>query len=112
MRSLREMSPDRAVRGQYVGYLDVDGVAPGSSTETFVAVELFADSWRWEGVPILIRAGKCLPASATEVWVRFRRPPQNVFALETAECVNALWFRVRPETEIGLALAGKRPGAG
>jgi glucose-6-phosphate 1-dehydrogenase len=112
MRSLREMSPDRAVRGQYVGYLDVDGVAPGSSTETFVAVELFADSWRWEGVPILIRAGKCLPASATEVWVRFRRPPQNVFALETSECVNALRFRVRPETEIGLSLAGKRPGVG
>jgi glucose-6-phosphate 1-dehydrogenase len=112
MRSLRPMAPDRAVRGQYGGYLDVPGVAPGSTTETFVAVELFADSWRWEGVPIYIRAGKCLPVSATEVWVRFRRPPHNLFGLEPSQCTNALRFRVRPETEIGLSLAGKRPGGG
>jgi glucose-6-phosphate 1-dehydrogenase len=112
MRSLRPMAPDRTVRGQYGGYLDVPGVAPGSTTETFVALELFADSWRWEGVPIFIRAGKCMPVSATEVWVRFRRPPHNLFGLEPSQCTNALRFRVRPETEVGLSLGGKRPGVG
>ncbi|GDY29741.1 glucose-6-phosphate dehydrogenase [Gandjariella thermophila] len=112
IRSLRPAAPEQAVRGQYGGYLDVDGVAPGSTTETFVALELFADSWRWEGVPIYIRAGKCMPITATEVWLRFRQPAHNLFGVDPSQCANALRFRVRPETEIGLSLAGKRPGVG
>jgi len=112
VRSLRPLEPDRVVRGQYEGYRDVAGVSPGSTVETFVAVRLAADTWRWEGVPILIRAGKCMPVTATEVTLRFRRPPQNVFGLDPFQSVNALRFRIWPETEMGLAVAGKKPGAG
>ena len=72
--ALRPLTPEDTVRGQYEGYLDVEGVDPQSTTETFVAVRLAADTWRWAGVPILIRAGKCLPVTATEVSVRFKRP--------------------------------------
>jgi glucose-6-phosphate 1-dehydrogenase len=100
------------VRGQYRGYLDVDGVAPDSTVETYVAVRLAVDSWRWAGVPVVIRAGKCLPVTATEVLVRFRTPPQNVFGLDPPPAANALRFRVWPETAVGLTLAGKRPGGG
>jgi glucose-6-phosphate 1-dehydrogenase len=112
MKALRSLSPERTVRAQYQGYLDVPGVAQDSTTETFVAAELFADSWRWEGVPIFVRAGKCLPVSATEVSIRFRPPPYNVAGTEQVRAVNALRFRVRPETAVTLALAGKKPGIG
>jgi glucose-6-phosphate 1-dehydrogenase len=110
--SLTPLTPQTTVRGQYQGYHDVAGVAPGSTTETFAAVRLMADTWRWAGVPILIRAGKCLPVTATEVTVRFRRPPRDVFGLAPLPPENELRFRVWPETAITLALAGKRPGAG
>jgi glucose-6-phosphate 1-dehydrogenase len=112
MRSLRSLSPERAVRGQYEGYRDVPGVAGDSTTETYVALELFADSWRWEGVPIAIRGGKCLPVHATEITIRFRPPPRNVAGLERLRSMNALRFRVRPETAVSLTLAGKKPGIG
>jgi glucose-6-phosphate 1-dehydrogenase len=112
MKALRTLSPQRTVRGQYEGYLDVPGVARGSTTETFVALELFSDSWRWAGVPIVIRAGKCLPQHATEVCIRFRPPPHNVAELEELRAVNALRFRVRPDTLVALSLAGKQPGIG
>ena len=62
------------MRGQYDGYLQVDGVDPGSTVESYVAVRLSADSWRWAGVPILIRAGKCMPVTATEITVTFKQP--------------------------------------
>jgi glucose-6-phosphate 1-dehydrogenase len=110
--TLRPLSPERTVRGQYDGYLDVPGVAEGSTVETYIATRLFADSWRWEGVPMLIRAGKHMPVTATEVVIRFRRPPQNVFGLAPFESTNALRFRIWPATEVGLTLAGKKPGAG
>jgi glucose-6-phosphate 1-dehydrogenase len=112
IRSLRPLTREDAVRGQYQGYHGVDGVAPDSSVETFAAVRLHADSWRWQGVPILIRAGKCMPVTCTEVTMRFRRPPQNVFGLEPFTSVNTLRFRIWPETRITLTLAGKKPGAG
>jgi len=73
--AIRPLEAQDAVRGQYGGYLDVEGVTPHSSVETFVAVRLAVDTWRWAGVPVLIRAGKCMPVTATEVTVRFRRPP-------------------------------------
>jgi glucose-6-phosphate 1-dehydrogenase len=110
--SLTPLTPENTVRGQYDGYLDVAGVAPHSTTETFVAVRLMADTWRWAGVPILIRAGKCLPVTATEVTVRFRRAPRDIFGLAPLPPANELRFRVHPETAISINLAGKKPGAG
>jgi len=110
--SLRPLTPDDAVRGQYEGYLDVDGVAPHSTTESYVAVRLTADSWRWAGVPIVIRAGKCMPVTATEVYIRFRQPPHDVFGLEPASISNSLRFRVYPDAQVGLRLVGKKQGAG
>jgi glucose-6-phosphate 1-dehydrogenase len=110
--ALRPLTPDDVIRGQYQGYLDVDGVDPASTTESYVAVRLAADSWRWADVPILIRAGKCMPVTATEVSIRFRRPPHDVFGLEPSAAVNALRFRIHPEAQVGLSLVGKKPGAG
>ncbi|MGW4728160.1 glucose-6-phosphate dehydrogenase [Streptomyces shenzhenensis] len=109
--SLTPLSPETTVRGQYEGYLDVEGVAPRSATETFVAVRLMADTWRWAGVPILIRAGKCMPVTATEATVRFKQPPRDIFGLAPLPAENQLRFGVWPETVLGLTVAGKKPGA-
>ncbi|MER7770868.1 glucose-6-phosphate dehydrogenase [Kitasatospora sp. NPDC096140] len=109
--SLRPLSPATTVRGQYEGYQQVPGVEPGSTVETFAAVRLASDSWRWADVPIVIRAGKCLPVTATEVRVKFRAAPHDVFGLRPGPAANALRFRVWPETQVALTLAGKRPGA-
>jgi glucose-6-phosphate 1-dehydrogenase len=108
--ALRPLSDADTVRGQYDGYLQVAGVAPKSTTETYVAVRTVADTWRWADVPILIRAGKCLPVTATEVDIKFRRPPHDVFGVEPLPAGNSLRFRVWPETQVGLTLAGKKPG--
>ena len=108
--ALRPLTPDVTVRGQYDGYRQVDGVAPNSTVETFVAVRLACDSWRWADVPIEIRAGKCMPVTATEVEIKFRRPPHDVFGIEPFAVGNSLRFRVWPETQVGLSLAGKKPG--
>jgi glucose-6-phosphate 1-dehydrogenase len=110
--ALRPLDTSTAVRGQYDGYHDVAGVAPGSTTETYVAVRLAADSWRWADVPILIRAGKCLPVTATEVSFHFRRPPHDVFGLGQASAANHLRVRIHPNNETGLCLVGKKPGQG
>jgi glucose-6-phosphate 1-dehydrogenase len=110
--ALRPLTPEDTVRGQYEGYHQVDGVDPKSTTESFVAVRLAADTWRWAGVPILIRAGKCMPVTATEVDIRFKRPPHDVFGIEPFAVANSLRFRVWPETAVGFELAGKKPGAG
>jgi glucose-6-phosphate 1-dehydrogenase len=110
--SLRPLTPADTVKGQYDGYLDVAGVAPGSSTESYVAVRLAADSPRWEGVPIAIRAGKCMPVTATEVAIRFRRPPPEPLEPGSSVEPNMLRFRIWPKGEVGLTLNGKKPGAG
>jgi glucose-6-phosphate 1-dehydrogenase len=111
--ALQPLTPERTVKGQYQGYLEVAGVDPKSATETYVAVSLMADSWRWAGVPILIRAGKCLPVTATEVTVGFRRPPHDAFGLGSAAGVaNSLRFRINPDDRVSLLLAGKKPGPG
>ena len=110
--ALAPLTPEHTVRGQYDGYQAVAGVDPHSTVETYVAVRLAADTWRWAGVPIIIRAGKCLPVTATEITVRFRRPPHDVFGIEPFAVANELRFRVWPETQVGLTLAGKKPGAG
>jgi glucose-6-phosphate 1-dehydrogenase len=112
LRAVRPLTPEDTVRGQYEGYLDVAGVAAGSTTESFVAVRLAVDSPRWDGVHVAIRAGKCLPVTATEVVVRFHRPPHDFFDLDASTEANTLRFRIWPETQIGLTLNGKKPGAG
>ena len=110
--SLRPLSPESTVRGQYTGYLDVAGVAPASTTESYVAVRLAVDSERWAGVPVTIRAGKCMPVSATEIAVRFHRTAHDFFDLAASLERNTLRFRIWPESEIGLTIHGKKPGAG
>jgi glucose-6-phosphate 1-dehydrogenase len=118
--ALQPLTPELTVKGQYEGYLEVAGVDPKSVTETYVAIRLAADSWRWADVPILIRAGKCLPVTATEVSIKFRRPPYDVFGLDpqtpstspTPAFANGLRFRINPENRVTLTLAGKKPGAG
>ncbi len=110
--ALRPLTPELTVKGQYQGYLDVKGVAPGSKTETYAAIRLAADSWRWADVPILIRAGKCLPLTATEVTVTFKRPPYDAFGLGEQAPGNILRFRVDPDDRVALSLVGKKPGVG
>jgi glucose-6-phosphate 1-dehydrogenase len=110
--SLTPLTPERTVRGQYEGYHDVAGVDPHSTVETFVAIGLMSDSWRWADVPIVIRAGKCMPVTATEVTIRFRHPPRDIFGLAPLPHNNELRFRVWPETAVTFSLAGKKPGAG
>ena len=110
--SLTPLTPERTVRGQYEGYLEVKGVAPHSTVETFVACKLESDSWRWADVPIVIRAGKTLPVTATEVAVKFKHPPRDLFGLAPLPHRNQLRFRVWPETAVSLLLAGKKPGPG
>jgi glucose-6-phosphate 1-dehydrogenase len=94
--------PTAYVRGQYRGYLDIDGVAPGSQTETFCAMRLEIENWRWSGVPFFIRAGKCMPTTVTEVRVFFERPPRLGFAPQ---------HEPRPEPNQLVLRIGPRPGA-
>jgi glucose-6-phosphate 1-dehydrogenase len=110
--ALRPLAADDCVRGQYDGYLGVAGVEPNSTTESYVAVRLAAETWRWADVPILIRAGKCLPVTATEIDIKFKRPPHDVFGIKPFAVGNSLRFRVWPETAVSVQLAGKKPGAG
>jgi glucose-6-phosphate 1-dehydrogenase len=112
LNALRPLTRENTVRGQYEGYLDVDGVSADSTTETYVAVRLALDSWRWAGVPILIRAGKAMPVTATEVSIRFHRPPHDVFGVRDESMTNALRFRIWPDARTTLSLAGKKPGPG
>ena len=98
------------MRGQYDGYGSVAGVAPGSTTETYAAIRLSAQSWRWADVPILIRAGKCLPVTATDVVLRFRKPPHDVFGLGDQAAANQLRVRIYPDDQVGMTVLGKKPG--
>jgi len=106
-RMIRPLDPEHLVRGQFRGYRAEPGVAPGSQVETFAAVQLYIDSWRWEGVPFLIRAGKRLPVTTTEVLVTLRRPPLTHIASGQG---NHLRFRLSPEISIGVGARVKQPG--
>ncbi|MFR9805229.1 glucose-6-phosphate dehydrogenase [Pseudonocardia sp. RS010] len=110
LSAIRPLTPEHTVRGQYEGYREVAGVDPVSTTETFTAVRLQLDSWRWAGVPILIRAGKTMPVTATEVSIRFRPVPLDLFDVPSPRPVNALRFRIWPTAAVVLSLAGKKPG--
>ena len=107
LRSIPPVDPAHLVRGQFQGYQDEPGVAVGSTVETYAALRLEVDSWRWAGVPWLIRAGKSLPVTATEVMVRFKRPPLTHISQSDA---NYLRFRLNPEIAIGLGARVKRLG--
>jgi len=106
-RCMRPLTAENLVRGQFRGYPSEPGVAPGSQVETFAAVQLQIDSWRWEGVPFYIRVGKCLPVTATEVLVELRRPPQVIF--REALSRNSVRFRLGPEVVIALGARAKAP---
>ncbi|MGI8796062.1 MAG: glucose-6-phosphate dehydrogenase [Acidimicrobiia bacterium] len=112
-RAMRTLTPDDVIRGQFGGYRDEDGVDPKSDVETYAAVRVHIDSWRWEGVPFFIRAGKNLPITATEVMVEYRRPPQHVFADDEPhpEDANYMRFRLGPDrVVIALGARSKVPG--
>ena len=108
--SLRPLTAKDTVFGQYAGYREIDGVAPDSNVETYAAIRLACDSWRWADVPIAIRAGKRMPVTATDVTVQFRRPPYDAFGLDTPPPANRLRFRIWPDTVVALTVAGKKPG--
>jgi glucose-6-phosphate 1-dehydrogenase len=102
------LKPHDVVRGQFKGYRDEQGVAAHSKVETFAALKLKIDSWRWKGVPFYIRAGKCLPVTCTEIFVELQ-PPPHVFIPKSAP--NHVRFRLSPQVSIGLGATTKQPGA-
>jgi glucose-6-phosphate 1-dehydrogenase len=112
LESMRPLTADDMVRGQYTGYRKEPGVAAASDVETYCAVRIFIDSWRWEGVPWYVRAGKCLPTTATEVMVDLKPPPQTLFADSppSVSQSNYLRFRLEPGPAIAFAARLKRAG--
>jgi glucose-6-phosphate 1-dehydrogenase len=109
-RAVRPADPKRYVRGQYDGFLGVENVAPGSSTETFAAVELAIDNWRWSGVPFFIRAGKNLPVKASEVNVVFKRPPRLGVGRGRLPEPNQMTVRIEPKPGARTRLYAKKAG--
>jgi glucose-6-phosphate 1-dehydrogenase len=108
--SIRPLSAHDLVRGQYRGYRELPGVASDSCTETFAAIRLFVDSWRWAGVPIYIRTGKVMPVTITEVRVNLRPPPESVFGEKDPPDADYLRFRLTPDMSISLGARAKKPG--
>ncbi len=108
--AIRPLSKTHLVRGQFRGYRQEPGVAPDSDVETFAALRLNIDSWRWQGVPFLVRAGKCLPVTAVEIVVDLHYPPQTVFHADRSARSNYVRFRLSPEVSIALGARAKAPG--
>lgn len=110
--AMRPLEPDDLVRGQYAGYRKEPGVAKNSDVETFCALRLFIDSWRWEGVPWYLRAGKSLAETVAEVLVELKPPPQRLFddSAPTNGRANYLRFRLSPNAAVALATRVKRAG--
>jgi glucose-6-phosphate 1-dehydrogenase len=110
LKAVRAATPAELVRGQFKGYREEPGVAKDSRVETYSALVLHIDSWRWSGVPFYLRAGKRLPVTATEVVVELRPPPANVFGDHAPEQPNHARFRVGPDVAIALGAHIKKPG--
>lgn len=108
LKGTAPIDPRQLVRGQFRGYRDEPGVAQDSTVETYVALRLDVHSWRWDGVPFYIRAGKCLPVTRTEVVVRFRRPPEIVAGIPVP--ANYLRFRLTPDFVIAISANIRAPG--
>jgi glucose-6-phosphate 1-dehydrogenase len=109
-RAVRTADPERYVRGQYEGFRQVKEVAKDSTTETFAAVELEIDNWRWSGVPFFIRAGKCLPAKSSEVTVVFKRPPRLGIGRGKLPEPNQITVRIEPRPGSRMRLFAKQAG--
>src|SRR5579863_4494117 len=110
LKAVRPATLGELVRGQFVGYRNEPGVAADSHVETYAALALHIDSWRWSGVPFYLRAGKRLPVTATEVVVELRAPPARVFGDLGPEQPNHVRFRVGPDVAIALGAQSKKPG--
>jgi glucose-6-phosphate 1-dehydrogenase len=114
LQAIQPLAPRDVVRGQFIGYRDEPGVSKDSRVETFAAVRLAIDSWRWAGVPFYIRAGKCLPVTCTEVLVELQPPPRSVFgeSLELLAGTNYLRFRLGADVATAVGVRSKVPGEG
>jgi len=110
LRTIRPMSQEDTVRGQFRGYLDEPGVAKDSNVPTYAALRMYVDSWRWEGVPFCVRAGKSLATSCAEVMVELKNPPQVVFREQAPSMGNYLRFRLQPKVVIALGARRKVHG--
>ncbi len=112
LQAIKPLTSEDVVRGQFRGYRDEPNVAPDSRVETFAAVRLAVDSWRWAGVPFYLRAGKCLSVTATEVLVELKQPPRSVFGELPSDLVrsNYLRFRLGPDVAIALGVRSKLAG--
>ncbi|HUC85232.1 MAG TPA: glucose-6-phosphate dehydrogenase [Candidatus Acidoferrales bacterium] len=111
-QAMRPLKPGDMVRGQYIGYRKEPNVARNSDVETFCALRLFIDSWRWQGVPWYLRSGKCLAETASEILVEFKPPPQRLFAdsAPTVGRANYLRFQLSPKSAVAIAARVKRVG--
>jgi glucose-6-phosphate 1-dehydrogenase len=107
LSAIRDINKNDVVRGQFEGYLDEAGVAEGSDTETFVAMKLFIDNWRWAGVPIYLRTGKKLAETVLEVIVEFKQPPRALFGSGAS---NQVRFRLGAKDGVDISLQAKKPG--
>jgi glucose-6-phosphate 1-dehydrogenase len=110
LKAVRPLTPNDVVRGQFRGYRDEEGVSKTSTVETFAAVRLYIDSWRWSGVPFYIRTGKNLPMTCTEVLVNLRHPPRETFPENLPGRPNRIRLRLSPEVVIALRMRVKLPG--
>lgn len=110
LKAVRPLDPANVVRGQYQGYRQEDGVAPDSQVETFAALTVFIDTWRWADVPFYIRAGKELPVTATEITVDLKNPPQVAFGEAEPPQSNYYRFRISPIVKISVGARAKIPG--
>jgi glucose-6-phosphate 1-dehydrogenase len=111
LRAVRAVEPAEVVRGRYDGYTDTPGVAPDSTTETFVALTLHVDDWRWAGVPVYLRAGKALPATLLDVVAVLRPPPRVLFpGPGDAAARNLVRLRLQPDAGVTFTVLAKRPG--
>ncbi len=107
-KAMRAANPKRYVRGQYEGFLEVADVAADSTTETFAAVELEVDNWRWSGVPFFVRAGKCMPVKSSEVTVFFKRPPSLGIGRGKTPEPNQVTIRIEPKPGARIRLYAKK----
>jgi glucose-6-phosphate 1-dehydrogenase len=109
-KAITPLKPGDVVRGQFNGYLSVPGVNSGSTVETFVAVKVSIDNWRWAGVPIFIRCGKKLALTSTEIIVEFKRPPRETFGEIVPVLSSHMRMRISPDITLSIGLRVKKPG--
>jgi glucose-6-phosphate 1-dehydrogenase len=110
LMAIPPLTEKQVVRGQYAGYRSAPGVAPDSTVETYAAIKLTIDNWRWAGVPIYIRSGKELAVTCTEVFIELRRPPRETFGERVSPASGHLRIRISPDVVIALGLRVKVPG--